>query len=327
MGVSVEMRDLNELVRISRYLILVMFIHNSSPDYLNKKLIYFFQIGSILIIIIAFIEYYSPSSFVAAIGKIYSTSNHTMGMIYGYKRLILTGGDPNVGACIALYFLIFNFVAFLYNKKIFNLVLLLLLFVVLLATSSRTGLLAFMGILIINILTLRGYQLYAKLLISFSMLVLIIFLVPKMEYVVVGYETALDGSNTSLNYRFMAWSKAYEIFGESPILGWGPAKSIHPTIVDGEYFLTLRRYGIVGFVLLISVIYYVPLLFLKYKSRLASRSNDSYILASLTFNYAIAAAVIMVTNNFFSGYRLFVPYIILASITYKEIVNIKGIKT
>lgn len=51
---------------------------------------------------------------------------------------------------------------------------------------------------------------------------------------------------TSWQGRVANWETHFAIWMESPWLGWGPGKATMGTIVDNEYLLVLRRYGIVG---------------------------------------------------------------------------------
>jgi O-antigen ligase len=46
----------------------------------------------------------------------------------------------------------------------------------------------------------------------------------------------------------MRAGNAFEFIQQSPILGWGTAKSNMTTLVDDEYALVTRRYGVVGLV-------------------------------------------------------------------------------
>lgn len=46
--------------------------------------------------------------------------------------------------------------------------------------------------------------------------------------------------------RVENWKTHFAIWTESPWLGWGPGKTIMGTIVDNEWLLLLRRYGVVG---------------------------------------------------------------------------------
>lgn len=62
--------------------------------------------------------------------------------------------------------------------------------------------------------------------------------------VVVSEEGGLGG-------RVVRWEENWQIFSESPVLGWGPGKSSYATIVDSEYVFYLRRYGVVGLAFLL----------------------------------------------------------------------------
>jgi len=51
---------------------------------------------------------------------------------------------------------------------------------------------------------------------------------------------------TSWQERVENWRVNFDIWKRSPWLGWGPGKANMSTIVDNEYLLVLRRYGVVG---------------------------------------------------------------------------------
>lgn len=48
--------------------------------------------------------------------------------------------------------------------------------------------------------------------------------------------------------RVINWKTHFAIWRESPWLGWGPGKADMETIVDNEWLLLLRRYGVVGLI-------------------------------------------------------------------------------
>lgn len=51
---------------------------------------------------------------------------------------------------------------------------------------------------------------------------------------------------SSWQARVENWRTHFAIWTESPWLGWGPGKATMGTIVDNEWLLVLRRYGVVG---------------------------------------------------------------------------------
>jgi len=52
--------------------------------------------------------------------------------------------------------------------------------------------------------------------------------------------------STSAQGHFMRMGSAFEFIQQSPILGWGTAKDTMTTLVDNEYALVTRRYGVIG---------------------------------------------------------------------------------
>jgi len=58
---------------------------------------------------------------------------------------------------------------------------------------------------------------------------------------------------TSWQGRVENWRTHFALWTESPWLGWGPAKATMGTIVDNEWLLVLRRYGVVGLTVFIGL--------------------------------------------------------------------------
>jgi len=53
-------------------------------------------------------------------------------------------------------------------------------------------------------------------------------------------------TDASWQARLAKWGNQVDIWKQSPVLGWGPGKATMNTIVDNEWLLLLRRYGVVG---------------------------------------------------------------------------------
>ncbi len=60
-------------------------------------------------------------------------------------------------------------------------------------------------------------------------------------------------SATSWQARIHNWETHYTIWLKSPWLGWGPGKADMGTVVDNEWLLLLRRYGVVGLAAFLSL--------------------------------------------------------------------------
>jgi len=87
------------------------------------------------------------------------------------------------------------------------------------------------------------------------LIIIVIFLlqiVPEKFLERIG-ELADIKSAASWQARLIRWKPHFEAWKESPIIGWGPAKATMETIVDNEWLLILRRYGILGCVVLFSL--------------------------------------------------------------------------
>ena len=53
-------------------------------------------------------------------------------------------------------------------------------------------------------------------------------------------------TDTSWQARLLVWGNQLDVWKQSPIFGWGPGKETMTTIVDNEWLLLLRRYGVAG---------------------------------------------------------------------------------
>ncbi|HZK10764.1 MAG TPA: hypothetical protein VFD10_00165, partial [Atribacterota bacterium] len=56
---------------------------------------------------------------------------------------------------------------------------------------------------------------------------------------------------TSWQARIVNWKVNYDLWKLSPLFGWGPGKVTMTTIVDNEWLLLLRRYGLIGVIIFI----------------------------------------------------------------------------
>lgn len=318
LGVKTTYRDYMEWFRyfqVLPYLLLASLIRYQEFE---KKLIKYVQVSVIYIVIVSFLEVTNIANIAYLIGNIYSSVERQVSeMIGGTHRIIVTGNDPNIGAFITIFL-----TAVIYSIKM-NLFIktleLVALFAVLLMTQSRTALLALTISILIYILVFTKLNFFIKvlivLIISIVVYQLILFL--NFKYILVGFEMAIDGTNNSLNSRFENMILAYERFSESQLLGWGPAKSIHNTIIDSEYAMILQRYGLIGILIFLT---YLSLM-LHSSIYLAKYYIDTKVnITIIGFLVSIMGGIIMLTNSFFAGYQsvsIFVITIILL-ISYKD---------
>lgn len=305
LSVPFSFRDFMELVKILQFLPYLYAVKFLKPNKFLQLAFKYFKIGSFIFIFLGLIQLFSVPFFAEFFTNLYSDviNSHGRIAILG-DRIIATGSDPNVASFICIFLFAYNFFGFKAKKK-FKLGLFFnscLLFILLLFTQSRTGLLAFTFAFTLYILLIYQISLIKKLLIIISIFIilpLIIFLF-NLEYIYIGFQNLLDGTNNSFLVRVSNFLFAIEKFTESPIFGWGVAKSIHPTILDTEYGQFIMRFGVIGILNLI-IFYYLNLkqLFVNFT---LNKKKD--FLFSSYFFVIVTSLVVMITNSIFFGYQL-----------------------
>lgn len=311
-------RDINEFVRLSKPFIFSLLLLRCDSHYLLKTTDKVMPIMSILLIIIGFIQYFNFGGLGKSIASLYAPPHHVTSMIGYTKRIVLVGSDPNVAAAIAMLFFLFNLFKTVIYKKRTTLVLTLLLLVILLMTSSRTSILSLGAILLIFLLSSKSISLFSKFLL-FSLIVgLFVLLYQEFQYLTIGFEMAAKGKNMSLLHRFENWTLAWELFLESKCWGWGYAKSIHTTVADGEIFLLLRRFGIIGTSVVLFTVYKMPF-WLNFKTK----KRQLILWSSVLHYYLVVIFFVMITNAFWGGYQLLLPFIYISVLLYQEKKNEK----
>lgn len=301
-------------VQVLPYLLVTSLIDYKSFE---QKTMTYLKVSVIYILFIAFLQITNIGNIGYFIGLAYSSIGHTENMLSGAYRIVVTGSDPNVGALIVLFVILLTFLSKQFKGyKIFQIVSLL---VVLLFTQSRTVFLGMAFSLFIYMLIFSKINLFIKifLVLSISYIFYEILHFLNLEYILIGFQMALEGTNTSLNIRFENILLAYERFLESIALGWGPAKSIHETVIDSEYALILQRYGLLGMSLFLGYL----LLIMHFSYKLYRKQYINKINIPLVgFLISIVGFVVMSTNTFFAGYQaVAIPtFITISLVSYKN---------
>jgi len=317
LDVETTYRDYMEWFRYAQvlpYLLVASLIDYKSFE---QKTMTYLKVSVIYILFIAFLQITNIGNMGYFIGLVYSSIGHTESMLSGAYRIVVTGSDPNVGALIVLFLILLTFLS--KQIKIYKIFQIVPLLIVLLSTQSRTVFLGLASSLFIYMLIFSKINLFMKvfvvLLISYIFYQVLQFL--NLEYILIGFQMALEGTNTSLNVRFENVFLAYERFLESVALGWGPAKSIHDTVIDSEYALILQRYGLVGMFFFLGYLLLIMHFSYKlYKKKIESKLNIPLV----GFLISIVGFVVMSTNTFFAGYQIVaIPtFIIISLVSYKN---------
>ncbi|MGC6469871.1 MAG: O-antigen ligase family protein [Flavobacteriales bacterium] len=320
LSVPTSLRDVNEFVRVIKPLLIIVAVSYCDSNSLSIKLNTVFKYGAILIIAIGFLEFFDFPGYRKLISIIYS--GHRFENL-DRARAVLTAGDPNIAAALIIYFITYILQSMLMTKhKIRNSILLLFLMIVLLMTSSRTLLVVFIVILFISLFFhFKKNRFFTFMILTLSF-ALLIPLVQFFDYIIIGFSTFSEGTNTSMLLRYKQWAEAYALFLKSPIIGWGPAKAIHTTIVDSEHLLLLRRYGVLGYLAVFNFIFgYIWVVFKK-RRKFRNMDLQHKRLAITSLFSCLMIFIVMTTNNFFSGYQLIPLFVVMITVVENKLSNI-----
>jgi len=293
-----NIRDLNESVKYAQFIPYLLTLSYIRPERFQTKLLYGIHISLCLLLVVGYIQIFAPISLLKPISMLYLSydSVHLLSVISG-SRVTLTGTNPNVGGFIAAYFSIYVLVRYLHERNILYLILFFLVLFLVLKTQSRTVLVAMTISFFLYFMFVFRLNIIKKIILLALIFVLSTALVSfvNLDYVTIGFQLAISGENNSVNVRLENLLLAYDRFLQSPIIGWGPAKSEFSTGIDSEYALILQRYGLVGILVFGGTVIYMLRTSLK---------NIHTIPGSVFFLVVIMTVIVMSTNNVFSGYQL-----------------------
>ncbi|MEW4533438.1 O-antigen ligase family protein, partial [Vibrio paracholerae] len=311
--VPVSFSDFSELIYLTQPLLFLLCVYPISRRFLYENTYKIFYYGSFVFVFIGFMQYFDPLGIGVLISRMYAKGIHLEFAIDpSFKRVTLTGPGPNDGAVLCSFFLMFNFLMYSLSKRKIHLLLLFLLAACLIFTSSRTIVVGVASSLLLGFFISKRISIFRKLFLL--MFIVASFSLPYVSHISEGLVSAWNGENTSLLQRFELWHDALLLFSQSPVLGWGPAKQLHSTLVDGEYFLLLRRYGVLGTLIVLSMIVF-PFFLYCCKNKRVFVDNELFL--QFSFLMVPIAASTMLTNNFYSAYIPFLPFSLISVLALK----------
>ncbi|WP_417328170.1 O-antigen ligase family protein [Halarcobacter sp.] len=268
-----------------------------------------FYYGSIYIIIVGYLQYFDPFNLGRYLSLFYTAESQLFVAIdYEIRRITVVSENPNDGAVLTSYFILFNFFSFLFTNNKKNLLFFFLLIGVLFFTQSRTVLIATLFALVFIFMTLKGYWL-KKFFLLIILLFLLVVLYPLFDYIFIGFQLFLNGENLSFNVRLENMKKAYEIFLGSPIFGIGIAKGYFNGFdMDSEWLSLLSNFGLIGIITVISLLFY-PFIFKRQIDKI--NGINLKIIYFTLISSSLVGSLVMVTNNFITGYQTFLPWLLL----------------
>lgn len=316
LGVPFNGLDIWAVYTLNRYVVLISLATIVEPEVFFRNLERCLFICIPFLVLVSFVEYFNIAGLATKIGAYYSSDLHIENMLGGAKRIVATGSDPNVGASIIGFMLLYITDRIIYldkKRNIFvNMFLFLALLISLIFTSSRTLLIGVLFVLMLTLLFVYKVNIIIKLFVIGILLLSIILILPYFDYLFYGL-LALDSveGNSSLNTRFDMWEQVYEQIKLSPILGWGPAIAIHDPVVDGDYFFMVRRFGLLGIATYFGIIIHMILSIFKVKSNIKYNFYKLYVVQIF-----MLSLIIMATNSFYMGTQLFPLFIVLLTVLY-----------
>lgn len=315
LDVPFNMRDVNELIRMLKPLLLFSFLLLIDKGIYKEILFKFLILAMIFFIFVGLSESLKIPYLNDFFINIYSSEFQD-----GVGRINATTLNPNDGAVITLFFLFFSISMLITYRKYYYMISSILLIYILLNTGSRTAFLIAIVFFLLFFIFTKAISVKNKIILLIFIFIGLISIYPYMSSYINRILTLLNAiqlKDASLNIRFGLWKDALEIFYQSKIFGWGVAKGIHDTVVDGEHFILLRRYGLIGFSLVILAMIY-PLYVIKQRIRINQLDSKEKVLYYTLFAYLGSGLFVMFTNNFFTHYILVFPYILIAPVLFKR---------
>jgi O-antigen ligase len=300
-SITIGYKDFMEVIRFFQYGCVILFIGTVKLnlvqlDKLLKSIVFLFFIAGL----IGVFQYYGILGLDKFTAPLYSESR----IWQVNNRMYGTFINPNTFGTFMAVSIIFALGMMVYDKKFLNkffyLIVFVLSFWVLALSESRTAFITlFFGIvfLIVSYSRFLGYSLSRLILITSIVFLFILGLFLSLDaHLIRRFETILNFmEDRSWQMRLFAWYINFQIFLESWLLGLGPAYHHYTPIVDNEYLIILRRYGIIGFS--IYIWFYVLPLWRAIKNTVDN--NLGIILNSIFISTSVIFLVGNITNQIF----------------------------
>lgn len=258
-GITIGYKDFAEIIRVSQYLLGAFLIANfklSDRDYL--RILYVIAGLYAASAVIGLCQYYSLFGLDTLTAPYYSE-----GRLWSVNiRMFGTFINPNTYGTFLAIGMVFGVALMALSTTLFRKIIFfaffLLLFWALILTESRTALVSlFLGL--ITFFVSYNHFIHKNLfralfpLLAFSILFVLLFLLLRSD-LVDRFSTLLNiMDDQSWQIRLFAWYVNLRVFLDSWLLGYGPSLHQFSPIVDNEYLLILRRYGILGFLIYLNL--------------------------------------------------------------------------
>ena len=300
-----------------RFIIFFIFVNYFFFYYKNdKKLLGFWSVILCTLIVDVFVEYFFDTNLISLGEK---------KEFYGNRITSFFIDEPIVGAYLAGFiFLIFGYLLKRYNKKTIAFTFLLIAFISIIFTGERSNTLKVFSGIIIYFLLLDFLKFKTKLIIISLLFIIFGTVISQSEYLKVRYIGQFydviinkkNSQNLEDNQYIKLYKSGYSVFKNYPLFGVGNKNYRVETCRENDnpklrsnyvclthphqvYFELLSEHGIIGFILILSIFFF--LMFKILKSVLMSRN---YIqIGALTF-VVINFIPFLPGGSFFSDFNI-----------------------
>lgn len=309
------LKDFNEFIRLIGSFSVFLFFYYGYSKSDNKFLVSFFKIFLVIQLLVCFLQ--SNDTFNNLIGVIWNTEKVWI------MRRTGTFGNPNILSIfsIAAYSFIF-FNSGLRSKVIFGLI----LFFVVLFTSSKTGMISLLIILNLNYLLL-GNMISIKSIfwflvflgivgfISFKLLYLYQNEYPYLAQIVSMFENDMNVNEIkSIGDRQLMWDSALDKYKSLNFIqktfGIGPGKDTEQNVIDNEFLTILLKLGVVGCIYYF--LYFSFIMVFLYR-------NIRYISSKILFSVMVLFLLSSGSASTFMAWHLSLLLFMLLGINFNEI--------
>jgi hypothetical protein len=256
LGIPFGVRDAMEFVTLAKYYLaitLTLSLDLHEGEFLSLKTAFLF--GLAIIMILSWGQFLNFANVNAWLTPFFAQSHLDNLVNANPPRVLGTFDNPNVMGivsvmCMSLFASWFYFQRNERLKAILLFVATGLTIKLTFLTISRTALLA--TAVVLTFLSLWAlFKLHWKKDILLKVgclfiLTLTIFFTSPRDFTARISEATDIGTSTSAQGHILRAGSAFVFIKESPILGWGTAKDTMTTLVDDEYALITRRYGVIG---------------------------------------------------------------------------------
>ena len=226
-------------------------------------------------------------------------------------------GNPNNNAILFLFFVIYFFPDLKSStiEKVFFVFAIFGTF----TCQSRTGFIAFIIVFFVGSL-IKKYSIKTSLLFTFLFLS-VIFLLNRMGNV---YLNTIDLNlmkQNSVQSRMDTWLMLWEMIKLKPFWGYSPYKDYFYNsniYSESEYFLNAWRYGFLG------LIAYIIVLWTSFISSIKMRFTKSGFCLSM---FTIVIAITALTNNPLSDPMIYMMYAVYAGLFFSDKIKLERVTT